>query len=216
MRRGMMVALGAMVLAGGGVQAQDRPADLARLLAGSYDNPAQWEDGGRSRPGQGAGHLRMNARVVPLPDGALVDGTALYIQQIQDNFAPHVYRQAVLVLRQAGGSVLMEQLRLREPDRWLDADAATLATLGERDLLPAEPGCDLAWRRTGAAWVGEMAPGTCRVEATWLGTTLTRHERWTVDPSNLTHLDRTTKADGTVFEQTPTGTPYRLARLSGG
>lgn len=216
MLRVMAVALGVGLVAGGEVRAQDGPADLARLLAGTFDNPAQWEEGGKSRPGQGSGHLRMNARVVPLPEGAGLGGTALYIQQIQDDFAPHVYRQAVLVLRPAGGSVLMEQRRLREPERWLDADAAILATLGEKDLLPAEPGCALAWRRTGAAWVGEMAPGTCRVEATWLGTTLARYERWTVDPAGLTHLDRTTKADGTVFEQTPTGTPYRLARLSGG
>lgn len=192
----------------------DLLAELAAALPGFYDNRAQWEVAGKPGATDQTRHVRMNADIVPV-DVPGIDGAAFYVQQIQDDFAPHVYRQGLLVLRPApDGTVRMAVAGFRDGDLWLDAhlDPGRLGTLRATDLLPADPGCDLIWRRDGAGFAGETAPGACRIDSARLGLTLDRWERWTLDADRLTHLDRVTRPDGTVLHESPQGRPFVLDR----
>lgn len=189
-------------------------ADIAAALPGSYENLAQWEAAGRPKAADRTGHVRMNAVVVPaaLP---WFDGQAFYIQQIQDDFAPHVYRQAVLLFaRGPNGTVTMTQRDLRDGDAWIDAhlDPARLSRLTEADLRPADSGCALLWTRSEAGLIAETAPGACVIRSARLSVDLKRTERWTLDGGVFTHFDRVVGPDGAVLHESPQGRPFRLER----
>lgn len=192
----------------------DTLRDLAAALPGFYDNAAQWEAAGRPGATDQTRHVRMNADIAPA-DVPWLDGTVFYLQQIQDDFAPHVYRQGLLVLAPGpDGTVRMAIRGFRNGDAWLDAhlDPARLGALRPDDLLPADPGCDLLWRGSGAGFAGETIPGACRVGSVRLGVTLDRWERWTLDAARLTHQDRVSGPDGAIVHESPQGRPFLLDR----
>ncbi len=209
------------VLGAAGPMAQPARADLldelSDTLPGFWENRTQWEDAGRPGATDQTRHVLMNADIAPAAVPGLGDAV-FYLQQIQDDFAPHVYRQGLLVLTsEPGGAVRMSIRAFADENLWLDAhlDPARLSTLREADLLPADPGCDLFWRRAEAGLVAETAPDACRIDSARLGTTLRRMERWTLDGNRLTQYDRVERPDGTVVHESPAGRPFVLDRWPG-
>lgn len=212
-RWGWLALAGLLVLPTGTAQA-DTLTRLSGALPGFYDNMAQWEAAGRPGATDQSRHVRMNADIVPA-DVPWLEGKVFYLQQIQDDFAPHVFRQGLLILRaQPDGTARMTLRGFRNGDIWIDAhlDPGRLSALTEADLLPADPGCDLIWRPDGAGFLGETAPGACGIDSVRLGVRLDRSERWTLTDGALTHYDRVTKPDGGILHESPQGKPFVLER----
>jgi len=186
----------------------DLLTDLAAALPGHYDNAAQVEAGGD--------HPRLNATIAPVTVPGMA-GPAFYLQQIQDDFAPHVFRQALLVLEPAAGAVRMRLYRFTDPGAVLDAqdDPGRLAGITP-DRLVEDPGCALLWRATADGFAGETAAGACTVESRRLAVRLDRMERWTLEGRTLTQFDRVRHPAGRTLHESPAGQPFRLDRRAPG
>ncbi|MEN9219415.1 MAG: chromophore lyase CpcT/CpeT [Thermostichales cyanobacterium BF4_bins_65] len=144
---------------------------LARYLAGDFTNQAQaWENP--------PFFAQIQVCYRPLP-WQVLEGIGFYVEQAYMNHLEEPYRQAVVACRSQGEQLLLQNYRLRDPQRWLGCGRERAGELAQMCLadLEALPGCDVIVRADGEAFVGESEPGCqCLVQRqgrlTYLHTTV--------------------------------------------
>jgi hypothetical protein len=190
------VALAALLL-GTAVVAKPKKEDiflaqLAGMLAGSYDNIAQ------SR--RDADHPAVRLMIVPV-QAPLVGEKVFYVQEMASDDPRRVFSQKIFVLNviPRREQAVLTQLDLKEPLRWRDGQ-------NNRDLfrsmlmqdLHARPGCDLLWQRDAEGFKAALQANACRTSSRSTGETLKVDLRMQLGADTLNVFEQQRDAAGVL------------------
>jgi hypothetical protein len=132
-------------------------AQLAAMLAGSYDNIAQARGD--------AGHPGVRLMIVPVK-APLVGDNVFYVQEMAADDLRRVFSQKLWVLNPIPKreQSMLTQLDMKEPVRWRDGqnNRDLFRSMLMQDLL-ARPGCDLLWQRDGEGFKAALQANACRL-----------------------------------------------------
>jgi hypothetical protein len=180
-------------------------AELALVLAGSYDNLAQ------SRTGSGHVALRLVIAPVQVP---LLGERVFYVQEMAADDPRRVFSQRMYVLQSVEGSerAVLSQADLAENARWRDGHL-------NRDLfksmLPQDVrvrgGCDLLIVRSATGFTG-TGGSACRIAAPGTGETLRVEQRLEVNVDGLALQELQRDAAGVLVRGGEADPWYRFAR----
>ncbi|HMA12169.1 MAG TPA: chromophore lyase CpcT/CpeT [Steroidobacteraceae bacterium] len=194
--RGAAVALAALALAAT-VFAKPKKEDvflaqLAAMLAGSYDNIAQAR--------RDADHPGLRLMIVPV-QAPLVGDNVFYVQEMASDDLRRVFSQKLWVLNviPKREQAVLAQLDLKEPLRWRDGQ-------NNRDLfrsmlmqdLRARPGCDLLWQRDGEGFKAALQANACRTASRATGETLKVDLRMQLGADTLNVFEQQRDATGAL------------------
>ncbi len=165
-------------------------AQLAAMLAGSYDNIAQAR--------RDVEHPGLRLMVAPV-QAPLVGENVFYVQEMAADDQRRVFSQKLWVLNVVPKreQAVLTQLELKEPLRWRDGH-------NNRDLfrsmlmqdLRARPGCDLVWQRDGAGFKAALQANACRTSSRTTGETLKLDLRLQLNADGLNIFEQQRDAAG--------------------
>lgn len=180
-------------------------AELAAVLAGSYDNLAQ------SRAGGGQAALRL---VIAPVQAALVGDHVFYVQEMDANDTRRVFSQRLFILEPVAGAeqALLLQADFSENSRWRDGhlNRDLFKSLLPQDLRP-RAGCELLLGRGGSGYTGS-GRGACRIAAPGTGETLRVEQRMELDADGLAIFEQRRDAAGALVGGPEGDGWYRFAR----
>ena len=171
--------------------APPHPAELADMLAGSWDNAAQIEaEGDPARP-----HLHVRHETL---GGGAFAGVPVYAELRVGGPQGEVYRQRVYVISPAPGGYDMEMAvyELQDPQRFAGASGEALSSISRDDLARFDPGCDFLWRQTARGWDGAIEDGACVRTSARSGRDLIINAEFTIRDAVFTHAESGRYADG--------------------
>ena len=217
----------------GCAQQDTKPADeaLAALqarLPGRYDNIAQV----RSETASGQPGAALDLQIIPA-DAALVGKTVYYVRESAAGDPRRVLSQYIWVFgrgqelsgKQSGGQGKQDRLapgyleqhiyRLKEPQRWLAADAQPELL---QSLLPDDlqrlTGCELLWTRKGADFTAERRSSSCSPSARTEGQLI--EQRIELHENRLALLEQQIAPEGLLDAPAGPSDPwYRFVRRGG-
>lgn len=180
-------------------------AELAAMLAGSYDNLAQ------SRAGGGHAALRLVIAPVRAP---LVGDHVFYVQETAAEDERRVLAQRLYVLRPVEGAerAVLAQADFAETSRWRDGhrNRDLFKSLLPQDLRP-RGGCDVVFSRDAAGFAGNGGT-SCRIAAPGTGETLRVEQRFELDADGLAVFEQQRDAAGALVNSAGSDPWYRYAR----
>jgi hypothetical protein len=180
-------------------------AELALVLAGSYDNLAQ------SRTGGGHSALRLVIAPVQVP---LLGERVFYVQEMAADDPRRVFSQRLFVLQPVEGSerAVLSQADFAETSRWRDGH---LNRDLFKSLLPQDVrvrgGCDLLIQRSATGFTG-AGGSACRIAAPGSGETLRVEQRLELDADGLALQELQRDAAGVLVRGGEADPWYRFAR----
>ena len=185
------------------------PAELAEMLAGSWDNAAQIEaETDPSRP-----HLHVRHEILAGGDFA---GVPVYAELRLGGPDGEVYRQRVYVISPASGGydIDMAVYEFAEPEDFAGASGDALDPIGLEDLIRFDPGCDFRWRQTAGGWDGAIEQGACVRTSSRSGRDLIIGAEFTIRDDVFTHSESGRYADdGEAVFGPPGGEPNVYDRV---
>jgi hypothetical protein len=181
-------------------------AQLAGMLAGSYDNIAQAR--------RDAEHPGLRLMVAPV-SAPLVGDNVFYVQEMAADDQRRVFSQKLWVLNAIPKreQAVLTQLELKEPLRWRDGQNNRDLFRGMlmQDLRP-RPGCDLLWQRDGEAYKAAPQASACRIASRSTGETLKVEMRMRLTADGLEVFEQQRDAAGELVDGAKSDPWIRLAR----
>jgi hypothetical protein len=181
-------------------------AQLAVMLAGSYDNIAQ----ARRDPD----HPGLRLMIAPVK-APLVGDNVFYVQEMAADDQRRVFSQKLWVLNviPKREQAMLTQLEFKEPLRWRDGH-------NNRDLfrsmlmqdLHARPGCDLLWQRDGENFKAALHANACRASSRSTGETLKVELRMRLGADTLEVFEQQRDAAGVLVSGDMPDAWFRYAR----
>jgi hypothetical protein len=164
------IALAVLALSACAGEMKRGKADLAQIeewLPGRYDNTEQAQED--ARQGRDV-HTALTLSVVPI-DVPLFSEHTYYVQENAADDPRRVTSQRLVTFEVVkGGRILQSYWSLAEPARWRSAaqNPELFQSMMFRDATRVA-GCDVAWKRDGARFVGSNELASCRVNSAALG-----------------------------------------------
>jgi CpeT/CpcT family (DUF1001) len=210
LRTRVLVALAALALAAAAFAKPKKEdiflAQLAVMLAGSYDNIAQ----ARRDPD----HPGLRLMIAPV-QAPLIGDNVFYVQEMAADDQRRVFSQKLWVLNviPKREQAMLTQLELKEPLRWRDGH-------NNRDLfrsmlmqdLRARPGCDMLWQRDGEGFKAALHANACRASSRSTGETLKVELRMRVGADTLEVFEQQRDAAGVLVSGDMPDAWFRYAR----
>ena len=181
-------------------------AQLAAMLAGSYDNIAQARGD--------AGHPGVRLMIVPVK-APLVGDNVFYVQEMAADDLRRVFSQKLWVLNAIPKreQSMLTQLDMKEPVRWRDGqnNRDLFRSMLMQDLL-ARPGCDLLWQRDGEGFKAALQANACRTSSRATGETLKSDLRMQLTADGLNVFEQQRDAAGQMVGDDLPDPWFRYAR----
>lgn len=189
-------------------------AELARMLAGRFDNAAQMAalpEGVERQPAPGRVWVDAQwARHLPAAVPA-VPGRPLYLEWRAGGPQARITRQRIWSLVDTPEGPRMAFYTLRDPAAVAGGDVAALARLAEADLTGFPRACWVRFARDGRGWLGRIDPAECRITAA-SGRVMALDVTIRVRPDGIDYQERGILPDGSDAFHVPSHAPYRFVR----
>ncbi len=192
---------------------------LANLLAGTWDNEAQFAAAPaavRVAPTVGGRWLdRQVARFYPVQASQL-GGRVLYVEWRGADGA--ITRQRIWRLRDGpdgAGSVAMDYYLIDRPERFAGRgrEPGAFAALIAAELTGYGPGCAVRWTAAASGWRGRVEPDKCAITAR-SGRRMTLDVTVAATRDTLEYRERGVLENGAVAFDVPSFAPYAFRRVT--